>query len=72
MDAAKLAVGNERRPSDAHLYCYPPEGVLDMRRFETVDGKPLKDEAMFRRAISQFFCDSEMVKKAIMQALSAK
>ena len=72
MEAAKLAVENERRPSDAHLYCYPPEGVLDMRKFETVDGKPLNDEAMFRRAISQFFCDSEMAKKAIKQALDKK
>ena len=69
MEAAKLAVAQERRASDAHLYCYPPEGVLDMRNFETVDGEPLKDEAMFRRAISQFFCDSEMAKKAIKQAL---
>lgn len=72
ISAVKMAAEQERSPQDAESYCYPPEGVLEMRKFETVDHQPIKDETLFRRAIAQFFYDSEMVKKATRQALSEK
>jgi len=72
MGAAKAAMEQGRDSRDVEKYCYPPDGTLRMRELDALDGKPLKDEAMFRRAISQFFLDSEMVEKAVKQALGMK
>ncbi|MFA6907918.1 MAG: hypothetical protein WC263_03750 [Candidatus Micrarchaeia archaeon] len=72
IDAAKAAMEQGRDSTDVEKYCYPPEGVLDMRKFRMPDGLPLKDGALFRSAIFQFFSDSEMANKAIKQALGEK
>ena len=69
LSAAKAARGDGRDSRDTEKYCYPPEGSLSVRDFETPDGLPLKDNKLFRRAISQFFCDTEMVKQVIGQSL---
>jgi hypothetical protein len=67
--AVKMAKESGRSSRYLEKYCYPPDGVLDIGKFENADKTPLKGEELFRSAISQFFCDSEMVKKAIGQAL---
>ena len=66
--AVKMAKGDGRSSRYLEKYCYPPEGALDIRNFANPDKTPIKEE-LFRSAISQFFCDSEMVRKAVGQAL---
>jgi len=69
MPAAKEAKSLGQNSRQVEPHCYPPDGVLKMRNFSMPGGKPMKDDALFRRAISQFFCDSEMARKAISQAI---